>query len=200
LFFLQCKLSFTYPTNGRWALRPSRRDEIIAATIQVVAHKGVKAATVRQITTEAGVTEAALYRHFSSKEDLCQQVYEHVVAQMAAAKEELAAGPLPLRDKLREWVRLSFEYFDRYPDAFTYVLLTPHNFAADGVSTSQGRLLMQLFRKEKAAGMTPEMALCLFSGVLLNVPRAINEGRLKGPASQYSDEVARAVWRLFDMV
>jgi AcrR family transcriptional regulator len=178
-------------------LRPSRKEELIAATIQLVAHKGVKAATIRQITTEAGVTEAALYRHFTSKEDLCQQVYEHIVAQMAAAKEALVAGPLPLRDKLREWVRLSYEYFDRYPDAFTYVLLTPHNFAADGISTSQGRLLMRLFEKERAVGMTPEMALCLFSGVLLNVPRMINEGRLRGPASRYTGEVAKAVWRLF---
>lgn len=180
-------------------MRPSRRDEIIAATIQLVAQKGVKAATIRQITSEAGVTEAALYRHFTSKEDLCQQVYEHIVAQMAAAKEELAAGPLPLRDKLREWVRLSYEYFDRYPEAFTYVLLTSHDFRADGVSTSQGRLLMRLFKKEQAVGMTPEMALCLFSGVLLNVPRMINEGRLKGPASQHTGEVAKAVCRLFGM-
>ncbi len=180
-------------------MRPSRKEEIIAATIQLVAHKGVQAATIRQITTEAGVTEAALYRHFSSKDDLCQQVYERIVAEMAAAKEELAAGPLPLRDKLREWVRLSYEYFDRYPEAFTYVLLTAHSFAEDGVSTSQGFSLMRLFKKEKLANTTPEMALCLFSGVLLNVPRMINEGRLKGPASQYTDQVTQAVWRIFGM-
>lgn len=178
-------------------MRPSRREEIIAATIQLVAQKGVKAATIRQITTEAGVTEGALYRHFTSKEDLCQQVYKRIVAEMAAAKKELAASPLPLRDKLRQWVRLSYEYFDRYPEAFTYVLLTSHSFAEDGVSTSQGRSLMRLFQKEKVAGTTPEMALCLFSGVLLNVPRLINEGRLRGPASQYTEEVARAIWRIF---
>ncbi|MBI2502898.1 MAG: TetR/AcrR family transcriptional regulator [Candidatus Latescibacteria bacterium] len=178
-------------------MRPSRREEIIAATIQLVAQKGVKAATIRQITTEAGVTEGALYRHFTSKEDLCQQVYERIVAEMAAAKKQMAAGPLPLRDKLREWVRLSYEYFDRYPEAFTYVLLTAHSFAADDISTSQGRLLMQLFQKEKGDDTTPEMALCLFSGVLLNVPRMINEGQFKGPASQYTEEVTKAIWRIF---
>lgn len=180
-------------------MRPSRKEEIIAATIQLVAQKGVKAATIRQITTEAGVTEGALYRHFTSKEDLCQQVYERIVAEMASAKEELAAGPLPLRGKLREWVQLSYEYFDRYPEAFTYVLLTAHSFAEDGISTSQGRALMQLFKKEKNATIAPEMALCLFSGVLLNVPRMINEGRLKGPASQYTEEVTKAIWRIFHM-
>jgi AcrR family transcriptional regulator len=198
MFFHQSKLLFTY-LDEEAGLRPSRREEIIAATIQLVAQKGVKAATVRQITTEAGVTEGALYRHFASKEDLCRQAYERIVAEMAAAKEELATGSLPLREKLREWVRLSYEYFDRYPEAFTYVLLTSHHFAEEGVSTSQGRLLMQLFGKEGIGDTSPGMALCLFSGVLLNVPRLINEGRLRGPALQYTEEVAQAIWRLFRM-
>ena len=37
------------------------------------------------------------------------------------------------------------------------------------------------------------------SNVMLNVPRLINEGALKGPASSYTDEVFGAIWRIFDM-
>ena len=54
-------------------MRQNRRADLIAAVIHLVAHKGVKSATVRQIAEEAGVTEGAVYRHFSSKKDLCQK-------------------------------------------------------------------------------------------------------------------------------
>jgi hypothetical protein len=43
--------------------------------------------------------------------------------------------------------------------------------------------------------MPPELALSHFTGLMLNVPRLINEGTLEGPASRYVDDVADAVWR-----
>ena len=45
-----------------------------------------------------------------------------------------------------------------------------------------------------------ELALSHFSGILLNVPRLINEGSLPRPALQYTDEVKRAIYRVFDLV
>ena len=186
-------------------MRKSKKTDLITAVIHLVAHKGVKAATVRQIAEAAGVTEGAVYRHFTSKEDLCQQAYYQIVAEMAAAKEQIAASSAPLADKLREWVRVSYEYFDHYPEAFTYILLTTHDLPDDpeGISTRQGRLLLQMIETVPLTGalatMPPEMALCLFTGVLLNVPRMINAGVLKAPASQYTEQVAVAIWRIFGL-
>ena len=186
-------------------MRKSKKTDLITAVIHLVAHKGVKAATVRQIAEAAGVTEGAVYRHFTSKEDLCQQAYYQVVAEMAAAKEQIAASPAPLRDKLCEWVRVSYEYFDHYPEAFTYILLTAHDLPDDpkGISTRQGRLLLQMLelvpRKGPLESMAPQLVLCLFTGVLLNVPRLINEGTLKAPAAQYAQQVATAIWRIFGL-
>ena len=53
--------------------RKNRRQEIVAATVRLVARQGVTGASIRQIASEAGVTEGALYRHFENKDDLCQQ-------------------------------------------------------------------------------------------------------------------------------
>jgi hypothetical protein len=44
--------------------------------------------------------------------------------------------------------------------------------------------------------MEPNVALSHFAGVLLNVPRLINEGALKGPASAYTEEVSDVAWRI----
>lgn len=46
------------------------RRAIIDATLDLIAEKGVKALTVREVARRAGVSHAAPYRHFSDKEDL----------------------------------------------------------------------------------------------------------------------------------
>jgi len=185
--------------------RKNKKDEIMAATVRLVARNGVKAATIRQISTEAGVTEGALYRHFSGKEDLCHKAYSKIVLDMAAAKGRIITSGEPVREQIREWVRISYEYFDRYPDAFTYVLLTDHDFPEEQkeITTLQGRLFMRLIEQGQRDGelmpMPPKVALSHFTGMMLNLPRLINEKILDPPASQYVDEVVAALWRVFQL-
>lgn len=182
-------------------MRKSRKDNVIAATISLVAKNGVHSTTVRQIAREAGVTEAALYRHFDNKEDLFIKVYCRIVAEMAAVKEEILESGKPIREKIREWIRVSYDYYDRFPDAFTYVVLTPHNFPEnqEEIVTLQGRLLMKMFEQlpSTAHSPSPELNLSHFSGVLLNIPQLINSGFLEGPASKYTDEVVAVIERIF---
>lgn len=178
---------------------------MIAATVRLVAQQGVNGTSIRQIAEKAGVTEGALYRHFTSKEDLCQQAYCHVVSEMITAKEQISNSKKSIRSKFREWVRVSYEYFDRFPDAFTYVVLIPHDFpeGLDHITTRQSRLLAdivgQLPSVPDVAMRSAEVAVCHFTGVMLNVPRLINEGTLQGPASGYTDEVVGAIWRMFKL-
>ncbi|MFQ5805873.1 MAG: TetR/AcrR family transcriptional regulator [Phycisphaerae bacterium] len=172
------------------------------AAVRLIAGKGIKATTVRSIAQEAGVTEAALYRHYASKEDLYFDVYTRLVTEMIAAKRAIASSSAPVFEKLKEWVRVSYDSFDRHPDAFAFVLLTPHDFPESQreITTVQGRIFMDVVKQAQAAGemkpIPPALALSHFTGVMLNVPRLINEGTLKGPAAKYLDEVASAVWRL----
>ena len=184
--------------------RKNRRGEIVDATVRLVARQGVSGASIRQIASEAGVTEGALYRHFASKDDLCQQAYQQIVADMVAEKEQmlrLRADSLSVL--LRHWIRLSFEYFDRYPEAFTYVLLTTYDFTESDITRRQGRMFSELLAEATRAGEFPEMdpvlAMSHFSGLMLNIPRLINEGTLAPPALQYVDSVPSAVNAVFGL-
>ena len=185
-------------------MRKNKREDIVAAAIRLAAQKGMNA-TVRQIAEAAGVTEGALYRHFASKEDLCCQAYCQIVEEMAGAKEEIIASRQPMRDKLYEWVRVSYDYFDLYPHAFIYVLLTSHDFPQDQqeITRRQGRLLMQMVgpmaEKLHPDPMTPVEAMSHFTGVMLNVPRLIYENSLPGPAAHYTDRVVKVIWRIFQL-
>ena len=52
----------------------NRRDLIVGAAARLFVERGYEATSVRQISREAGVTEAALYYHFEGKRDLLREV------------------------------------------------------------------------------------------------------------------------------
>ena len=92
--------------------RKNRRAEIVEATIRLVARQGVTGASIRQIASEAGVTEGALYRHFESKDELvCEALKRRhgweLDTFMKAVNEISAGDPrqtlLALFDVLHNW-------------------------------------------------------------------------------------------------
>jgi AcrR family transcriptional regulator len=178
-----------------------RKGSIQAAAVRLAAGRGVKGTTMRAIAREVGVTEAALYRHYTSKEALYTQTYAQVIAQMTEDKRHLLESTLSFRECLREWVRLTYDYYDRLPDAFTCVLLSADSEAAHSpLTTGQGALFMELVAKAQQTGqvraLPREVALSHFTGLMLNVPRLIQAGTLPAPASHYVDEVSEAAWRV----
>ena len=183
--------------------RKSKKEELLNAAVKLGAEGGSTAATIRAIAREAGVTDAAVYRHYRSKDELLSQAYGSIVQEMIQEKGHLVASAAPFREKLHEWVRLTYAYFDQNPAAFTFVLATPHlgGGSLDSSATGQGELFMEMAEQAMAAReirpMPTEVAMSHFAGVLLNVPRLINEGTLQAPASAYVEEVSMAAWRIF---
>jgi AcrR family transcriptional regulator len=181
--------------------RENSRDALLGAAVRLIARRGVKAATVRSIARAAGVTEAAVYRHYASKEELYLDAYTRLIAGMTEAKQAIASSDATFGEKLREWVRVSYEFFDGHADAFTFVFLTPHDLpeAEAEITTAQGRLLLNLIERAQNVGemapMCNRLAASHFIGLMLNVPRSINEGLLEGPASKYVDNVTEAIYR-----
>lgn len=58
------------PINGQ----PNRRQQILDEATHLFAAKGFEGASMRAIARACGITEAAIYRHFKSKNDLYEQV------------------------------------------------------------------------------------------------------------------------------
>jgi len=79
-----------------------RRGEILDAALRVFASKGYECGTMREIASELGVTEPALYRHYAGKEalfaDLIAVAGDHVVER--ASVMIAAIDPAHLRETL----------------------------------------------------------------------------------------------------
>lgn len=181
------------------------KERLIRATAHLTATGGLHGLTVQAIAREVGLTDGAMYRHYRSKEELLWAAYEWYLSEMILEKKRLAAEDRFVGEKIREWIRLTYAYFDRDPEAFSFVLLTPHPQPTreehHELLTAQGRQFMAMFERAQAAGevrpMPAGVALSHFTGLMLNVPRLIREGLLTRPAVQYVDEVWQAVWRVF---
>jgi len=70
-----------------------RRRQIIAEAIRCFAAKGFRGTTIRELAGAVGLTEAALYRYFPSKEALYQAIIdEKIAAPSPIAEVEQAAS------------------------------------------------------------------------------------------------------------
>lgn len=63
----------------------NRRDRIVGAAARLFVEGGYEATSVRQISREAGVTEAALYYHFEGKRDLLREVVRTQLPDLGSA-------------------------------------------------------------------------------------------------------------------
>ncbi|GLS86572.1 TetR family transcriptional regulator [Cypionkella aquatica] len=59
-----------------------RREDLIAAALDLVAEGGLHAATVRAIADRAGVTPGLIRHYFTSKEDLTRVAYQRLMEDM----------------------------------------------------------------------------------------------------------------------
>lgn len=60
--------------RGPYAKGVAKREEILSVALAVVAEKGCRKASVREIAERVGLTQAGLMHHFGSREELYQEV------------------------------------------------------------------------------------------------------------------------------
>lgn len=76
---------------ARQAFR-STREEILALSVPLFAARGFDGVSMRDIAVASGVTPAALYHHFSDKEQLCLDVVAYAFQEKVESLNAIVAG------------------------------------------------------------------------------------------------------------
>jgi AcrR family transcriptional regulator len=121
--------------------RPSRRQEILEAATRTFAEVGYDRARTRGVAENAGVSEAAIYRHFGSMDDLAQEVHRMHFARYAhLVREAVEAGTAPA-EQIRNVIRATLRRYreDRAGFVATLVRLPGE------IRAGQVRLLAAMF-------------------------------------------------------
>ena len=85
-----------------------RHEAILQATTELLCQKNFAAMTMDDVADAVGIAKASLYKHFSSKDELCCAAVVQMLAQVRAYLEALEPEAAPL-DKLRAVVGWSLE-------------------------------------------------------------------------------------------
>jgi AcrR family transcriptional regulator len=87
----------------------SRRDELLDLAATMFAERGLRATTVRDIADSAGILSGSLYHHFSSKEEMVDEVLRGFLDWLFERYQEIVATePNPL-ERLKGLFMASFE-------------------------------------------------------------------------------------------
>ena len=88
---------------------PTRRDELLELAATMFAERGLRATTVRDIADSAGILSGSLYHHFSSKEEMVDEVLRGFLDWLFARYQEIVdTEPNPL-ERLKGLFMASFE-------------------------------------------------------------------------------------------
>lgn len=81
------------------------RRSILDAARDLVSEGGFAAAQVSEVARRAGVATGTIYRYFSSKEELCRQIFREVSSQEMGLLATIASGDEPARTRLVKVLR-----------------------------------------------------------------------------------------------
>lgn len=87
----------------------TRRDELLELAAAMIAERGLRATTVRDIADSAGILSGSLYHHFKSKEQMVEEVLREFLDWLFARYQEIVdTEPNPL-ERLKGLFLASFE-------------------------------------------------------------------------------------------
>lgn len=176
----------------------SKRDEILRAAIRLFARQGIAGTTVKEIGKEAGVTDAALYKHFPGKEAVALAVCSHYADQFSGLIQTVAAQREPFPRRLDALVEAVVAAHDL--DPFGLMLLSERHeaIAKQGAEHPRPvRLLMQFIARGVEEGELPpqdaKVSAAMLAGALLRLAVFSDLGFLPRQLAQDLPEIQRRI-------
>ncbi|MEM4408736.1 MAG: TetR/AcrR family transcriptional regulator [Candidatus Caldarchaeum sp.] len=102
------------------------KSTISRAALNLFVEKGIKATTTREIAARAGISEATIYKHYRSKEDLARELFVKYTDMLRAKLLETIEGIKEPRARLSALIRSFFSFADAEPLAYSYIVANHH--------------------------------------------------------------------------
>lgn len=130
------------------------RQRLLRAGLDLYTTIGFRGTTTPALAARAGVAEGTIYRHFSSKEHLLNEVYRGAQRWALGLVREIEETDrtLPTPERLARLARRFFEAAERDPAAFRMLLFTDEAKALDERSREQSREFREALQLVMASG------------------------------------------------
>lgn len=119
-----------------------RQLEIIEAAGQLVTEDGFAALTTKRLAERMHFTEAALYRHFKSKEEILVTMLNHLAENIDERLGRLAVEHAVPVERVRAMFDSQFTYFQKNPQYLMAIFATGMLEASHGIDTGIERIMV----------------------------------------------------------
>lgn len=93
----------------------NRKEKIILSTIDLINEIGIKELSIKEIAKRENVTEASLYKHFKSKEQILLEVLDYYSKYDIHIINTLNNNQKDEKENILEYFRLYSVYYESYP-------------------------------------------------------------------------------------
>lgn len=176
------------------------RNRILAEALRLFADKGVEGTSIRDIALAVGIVDAALYRHFRSKDEIVSEVFLLHYGALAEAVAEIGARKQAFRLTVRQLVAHFCTLFDEQPSVFAFILLKQHDHLAGigdeaNVVETLSQIMQQAHRAGDIAMDDANLAAAVALGTVIQPAIFKLYGRIDKPMQTYADPLTETVCR-----
>ncbi len=179
------------------------RDSILDASLNLFAEKGVYQTSLVDISTQAKLSKASLYKHFQNKEAIAEALHSDLIKRLDQTIADIDENNTTSIGCLRSIVEFSLDLTDQAP-AVAQLLFCPKDrgLVHNRPGTESFPAYQQMIDILKAGmdsgeleRVQPKLAYCTFMGLLCNVIKLHLEGELNDPLNQNNSDVWYPIWR-----
>ncbi|HWR41902.1 helix-turn-helix domain-containing protein [Sporomusa sp.] len=105
-----------------------KRGDLLKASLTLFAEKGYDAVSVRDIAKAAGVSEAALYKHFKGKDDMALYIFKEIVTDYTGRLKRVDSSMEGAIAKLCRIAEITYDLYQEYPSEIRFALLSQYSF------------------------------------------------------------------------
>ncbi len=189
-----------------WCLMRAAQDtkeKIKDTALRLFVEKGVAETSIREIAINAGVSQGAMYNHFTSKDELVWDLFSTNFSEIGQELHHRAHEHVRVDAKLTSMIRYIFELFERDWVLVTYVFFTRHQMMRKASCTDLmypymvfRTVIAEAIKRDEIPAQDPDVATSLLIGAILQVTDNKSLGRIDSCLSDISGTVARRCVRM----
>ncbi len=127
-----------------------RQMELVDGAITIIAEQGLERLTTKNLAAAIGVTEAALYRHFKSKNDLMRMILSYFEKLSCQVLDDIRISELDPVESVRRFVLDRYKLFSGKP-ALARVMFSEEIFTSSPAFTDHYQKIMHKHKSEVIA-------------------------------------------------
>ena len=198
--------SISQPENNSKQQKPETdldRDSILDASLNLFAEKGVYQTSLVDISTQAKLSKASLYKHFQNKEAIAEALHCDLIKRFDQTIAEIDESNTTSIGCLRSIVEFSLDLTEQAP-AVAQLLFCPkdkglvHNRPSTESFPAYQKMI-DILKAGMDSGelerVQPKLAYSTFMGLLCSAIELHLEGELNDPLNKYISDVWYPIWR-----